>query len=772
MRSSSALLWVFFLLVSSHQAMALVRPVRLRLVIRDQESGGPQTSSAAQVMHHGHVHTHSADKNGLISFELEPDSINCWVIAAGYRSVNLKFLLRRDTTIKVDLIKSNFTTSEVDITAKYDRQLADVTSRIDKEAISLKQGRTLGEVLEQVSGVNVIKTGSTIVKPVIHGLSGQRIILMNASVKQEGQQWGSEHAPEIDPMLADSITVVKGAQSVRYGPDALGGVVLIEPKAIIKQDALTGHFATAAASNGRMGSFAGGINFAKYIGQVNLFARGTGHLKQAGDLNTPNYNLVNTGVREQNFSMLAGLNYKSLSVEGFYSQFNTTLGIFQGAHIGNLTDLANALQRSQPAIVGPFSYNINRPRQQVQHETARLKLTFDLSDKHQLRFDISRQFNDRREFDILRTQADNQSDRSQLNYRLTTLQGNLVHKGYWGKVQTTSGLSYSNQANTWDGRFLIPNYVANGLGGYTIASYKSFKTTYEAGIRLDNRLMTAYFNNGGVVSSVPRSWTDWSANAGIRHELTDHLTVLANIGQAWRPPTVNELFSNGLHHGAAAIERGNQNLEAERSTKLTTELLFSWPEISGSITLYGQHFSNFIYMIPQLPAEQTVRGAFPVFGFTQVPARFLGFDFEVKTKSNGRLNHTLSGSYVNARRSDNNSGILFIPPARLRYLFDIKLVSQSIHHLHLQAGMTAVAQQSDAPNDQDYAPAPAGYLLLDIALLYKYSTQQGPITAQIRIDNALNTVYRDYLNRFRYYADEPGLNVTATLFVPLTLSKI
>ena len=69
-------------------------------------------------------------------------------------------------------------------------------------------------------------------KPVVRGLHSQRIIVMNGGVRQEGQQWGTEHGPEIDPFIAQKLTVVKGVNSVRYGSDAIAGVVLVEPEEV------------------------------------------------------------------------------------------------------------------------------------------------------------------------------------------------------------------------------------------------------------------------------------------------------------------------------------------------------------------------------------------------------------------------------------------------------------------------------------------------------------------------------------------------------------
>jgi iron complex outermembrane receptor protein len=91
-----------------------------------------------------------------------------------------------------------------------------------------------------LAGVTTLQTGSSISKPVIHGLHSNRILIMNNGVRQEGQQWGSEHAPEIDPFIATRLSVVKGAAGVRYGSDAIGGVILVEPEELPFDKSLSG----------------------------------------------------------------------------------------------------------------------------------------------------------------------------------------------------------------------------------------------------------------------------------------------------------------------------------------------------------------------------------------------------------------------------------------------------------------------------------------------------------------------------------------------------
>ena len=125
------------------------------------------------------------------------------------------------------------------------------TVAIDKPKLQQKSGEELAKVLTTVTGVSMIQTGATIAKPVIHGLHSNRILILNNEVRQEGQQWGADHAPEIDPAVADRIAVVKGADAVRYGSDALGGVVVITPNKLPYGDGLHGQISPSFASNGR-----------------------------------------------------------------------------------------------------------------------------------------------------------------------------------------------------------------------------------------------------------------------------------------------------------------------------------------------------------------------------------------------------------------------------------------------------------------------------------------------------------------------------------------
>ena len=98
---------------------------------------------------------------------------------------------------------------------------------VDRADMERAAGRSLAEMVASVPGVTVLRSGPVIAKPVVQGLSGNRVLTLNQGVRQEDQQWGGEHAPDLDPFSTDRIELVKGAASVQYGSDALGGVCLL-----------------------------------------------------------------------------------------------------------------------------------------------------------------------------------------------------------------------------------------------------------------------------------------------------------------------------------------------------------------------------------------------------------------------------------------------------------------------------------------------------------------------------------------------------------------
>jgi iron complex outermembrane receptor protein len=170
----------------------------------------------------------------------------------------------------------------------------------------------------------------SIAKPVVRGFHGQRIVIMNAGVKQEGQQWGEEHAPEIDPFSAFEIQLLRGAASVEYGADAIGGVIRSEPKPLFLNEGLRGEVFVNLFANNRQGAVSGFLeqSFSNGFG-----FRIQGSWRKAGDSFSPNYIIANTGFSELSGSVMLGLKRNCGELQCFIiAALPLNLGFFE-AHM-------------------------------------------------------------------------------------------------------------------------------------------------------------------------------------------------------------------------------------------------------------------------------------------------------------------------------------------------------------------------------------------------------------------------------------------------------
>src|SRR5690554_8020950 len=162
--------------------------------------------------------------------------------------------LERNTSVTFRLIAQDVVLHGVEIHGHRDAVITTSTlASLTGRSLDESRGESLGDILKRIAGVTSFSTGSNISKPVIHGLHSNRIMILNNGIRQEGQQWGAEHAPEIDPFMADEIAVVKGAETVRFGPEAMGGVIVVNPKPLPVPNQASGEANLIRTTNGRSG---------------------------------------------------------------------------------------------------------------------------------------------------------------------------------------------------------------------------------------------------------------------------------------------------------------------------------------------------------------------------------------------------------------------------------------------------------------------------------------------------------------------------------------
>ncbi|MBN7816393.1 TonB-dependent receptor [Algoriphagus pacificus] len=628
------------------------------------------------------------------------------------------------------------------------------------DALLEARGENLGESLKRISGVTTFSTGNSISKPVIHGMHSNRIMILNNGIRLEGQQWGAEHAPEIDPFVADEITVIKGAETVRYGPEAMGGVILVNPAPLpTKKNPKTNIYLTGA-SNGRSGnisvSHANGSDKIKGLGyQVQASA------KRAGNIHSPDYYQGNTGLSELNFSGSLGYSSTKLGIEGYYSYFNTTLGILRDSHTGNLDDLINIIKNGRPFSDPGFTYEIINPKQVVSHHLAKLKSHYHLSDSWKLNFQYGFQANNRQEFDKRRGDL-NAKPSLDLELFTNTLDLFVDHslKNEWSGSFGINAIQQANSNVPGTGVTpLIPNYDMLNLGIYAIEKYSKGPLEVEGGLRFDTRSVSTARYVQSELQTADLSYNNFSAFIGTLYQVSPKITFNSNLGTAWRPPNVNELFSEGLHHGAAAVEIGDADLNSEKSIKWVNEIEYDGTKTHLEITGYANHIKDYIYLNPTGDTFVSLRGTFNVYEYLQANAFFYGVDFSASYEFSNRLNGYAKGSIIRAKNTEEDNYFPFIPSDRMDWGLAFKfgsLTSTKTNKLTLSNML--VARQKREP-DFDLAPAPPAYALFNLGYQRQLEIGKDKLNLGLQVQNLFNTSYKEYMNRFRYFTDDMGRNI-------------
>jgi iron complex outermembrane receptor protein len=746
--------------------------VRFYGKVIDRETGSPLAGASVIIaeLNHGDV----TDAKGAFSFEKMKAgqyTVVCQII--GYEKLKAVITLS-DKNLKQDfyLTPSPIAMPEVTVTGEKNKAGLTESSQslvvLTPRELDKHRGQTLGETLKEIPGVTVLQTGPSIAKPVIRGLHSQRILVLNAGVAQEGQQWGGEHAPEIDPFAPARVEVLKGAAGVQYGSGAIGGVIRVEPRDLREISGLGGQLALNAFSNNLQG--AGSLMLENNVERFpGLAWRIQGSLRKAGDAKTPDYRLRNSAFDERDWSTALGYHRERRGVELYYSHFGTDLGIFRGAHIGNVTDLLRAIERGRPSIENDFSYEVKPPKQDISHNLLSVRSQYEFPKAGRLEMQYGWQQNHRQEFDAHKPFSAEPPTTPSFDLTLTTYTADLTFQhnpidNFFGKI----GLSGMRQGNVQKGTvFLIPNFRAYNGGIFLIENWVRGAWTLEVGARYDYRWVKVFQLVGGKVDETIHRYSNASGVVGLIYQFAPTWSIGANVGTAWRPPSLNELYSNGVHHGTAQFEIGDSNLNSERSLGIDATLRHIGEKNRAEISVYNNRLRDFIFLFPQPEPTLTIRGAFPTFRYQQADAVIRGFDGAVQHQFTDFFELGASVAVVRGQNRDTDEPLFQMPADRFRLFANWNVpMPAGITDSHLDVIGTFVRRQTRVPPNADYAEAPAPYALLDLSFGCKLKVAAQSITLDLGIQNLLDTAYRDYLSRYRYFADDPGRGLILRVQVP------
>jgi iron complex outermembrane recepter protein len=719
-----------------------------------------------------------SDGNGRFDLrDLPAAMVVVQVRALGYTAFRQELdLTAADRLLTVHLEPAVTRLANVAVRADTSRELLErvaATSTLDRTALARMRGQTLGETIKQLPGVAVIQFGPSIAKPVVRGLNSQRVLVLNGGLRQEDQQWGTEHAPNIDGFEADAVTVVRGAATVLYGADALGGVVRVDPAPLPDTGAFRGTVALQSFSNSRQGALSTSLEGADLtlpvIGTTGYRLRLTSRV--AGNSAAPDYALTNTGFRELNGSAAFGVTRSWGTAAITVTRFGTALGVLRQAHVGNVEDLQRVMAGAPPDSA--FSYAIGRPSQNVSHTTLRARALLALPRAQQLELVYGFQLNERREFDNHGPLRFRDEPAFFLRLFTNSLDARWSHartRGFKGTV----GSSLIAQGNQTRGKaFLIPGYDLWQGALYAQEEWAHGRLSVVSGLRGDviSQTTIAYADQGIRSPAGTRAWQNISGSVGAAYLLRDGLDFSLRVARAWRPPTVNERYAQGVHHGTAQYELGDASLARERSHGLEASLRYRHTSLSLEAATYDNRIDGFIYLRPTAPV-QTIRGAFPGFRYAQTSARMRGAELAATYTPYAQWQLLLNGTLVRGTDRLTSEPLFDMPADRVTLSTRLVGTRARIGDWYVGGGALLVRRQDGVPSGTIYTLPTAGYALAQFEAGANAVRLAGrALDLSLSVTNALNARYRDYLSRYRLFVNDPGRDIVLRASLPFRASS-
>lgn len=652
----------------------------------------------------------------------------------GHETISIKITFNDEELIKDIILKeSAVEIEEIIISTPFHKLQSENVMKVER--VSTKDlvnsgAMNISNGISLISGVSIISTGTGIGKPVVRGLSSNRVLTYTQGVRLENQQFGDEHGLGISGSGIESVEVIKGPSSLLYGSDALGGVLYFNPERFasegsIKSDVESQYFSNNHGISTNLGFKASGSKFKFLIrGSHSSYS----DYKTGSDLRVTNsrnneYDLK-TGFRYQNSKIKSTIRYN-------YNQSN--LGLPEEIGIQNT------------------SRDLILPYQEIDNHI----ISFDhilFFSNTSLEFKIGYLHNDRREYEEEddRNPYGSSVNDSSLRMKLNTLNYDIKYNlPEMGKFETIIGVQGMFQKNRNHGEeLLIPDANKKDFGVFFTTHYHKENFGLQAGLRYDLRKIETHpardpsdFN---YIDAVDKNFNSFNAALGAKIDLKDKFIFRLNFASGFRAPNLSELASNGIHEGTNRYEIGNSELNNEQNYQLDLSIEYNDEHLNLFVNGFYNVLSEYIFISPtgDLIEDQ------PVYSYLQSDANLYGGEIGVHIHPHPLDWFHIDSSYeMVVGELKNGSYLPLIPAHNLRNTFRFTLkdgkwckepvVFITYHNTFSQNSIS------------EFETLTKGYDLLSLGAGMKLNIQS--ITLQINgnITNLTNEEYIPHLSRLK-----------------------
>ncbi len=655
----------------------------------------------------------------------------------GYETVSQSLQFPNRDILTITLTASAIEMEEIIVSTPFHKLQSENVMKVEHEKVSdlkAKGAVTLADGIASIAGVENISTGLSVGKPVIRGLSSNRVLVYAQGVRLENQQFGDEHGLGLSSSGVESVEVIKGPASLLYGSDALGGVLYINPEKFAQANTATAdagfnYFTNTEGINTGLGFKSSDEHF-KFLFR--------GNYTEHSDYNTSDYRVTNTRFKEQDFKAGFGYQKSQFKTELRYNINKTKLGI--------------------PEEIGLQSLNITplEPYQDITNHILSSKSTIFFNNSS-LDVNLGLIYNDRKEFghhdhddhddhdDEDDHEHDDEDDEHHddehpaLHMKLKTFNYDIkYHLPQMGKFETIIGVQGMHQTNTNYGEeLLIPDASTNDFGVLATSHIHFEKADVQLGLRYDTRTID-------VVSGLSKSFNSFNGAVGVKADIFKQLTARLNLATGFRAPNLAELTSHGSHHGTNRYEIGNENLKNEQNFQIDLAVEFKNKHVEVFVNGFYNLVNDYIFLSP---TDDEIDHN-PVFLYTQDDARLYGGEIGLHFHPHPLdwLHFESSFETVTGKQS-NDAYLPLIPANSLHNTVRVEFQNKYVQSGYAFVKLSSVFNQN---NVSAFETTTDGYNLLSAGFGGSVKVFNNVLGITVSGTNLTDTNYISHLSRLKH----------------------
>lgn len=658
-----------------------------------------------------------------------------------------------DLVVELDLHFSEVVS--VSPTARSQFESYQPTSVLAGQELTKQLEATIGATLQGEPGIAMRSIGPGPARPVIRGLDGDRIVVL-----EDGQRVGdissqsADHGVTVNPASAQRIEVVRGPASLLYGANAIGGLVNVITDQIPteKVQGTEGNFTFDLGSNAAEGAGAGDLHIGN--GRLALHVGGGG--RRAGNYSTPDGEVPNTQRRSAFGSLGLSWTGERAYVGGSFAVDDTEYGIPEVELAGDAEEHEG--EHDEEEAGGHEDVTLTPHRNAFTLRAGARNLD-GLFSSYRATFGVRRYDHTEFEGDEVGTVFNNDTEEAELM---------LSHRAV-GRLSGTFGGWLLNRAFDAVGpEALSPPIDQHGLAFFLYEEITWPHVTVQFGGRVDRTT----FKPARILPD--RDFTEFSGSLGLLlHPApgNDNLVLAVSLARAARNPALEELYFFGPHPGNLSFEIGNPDLESERALGFDVSLRARTSRVQGEVTFFNNSIADFIFRNPLTEEQFDAReeefderfgvveegdgghahsDEFPFVEFVGADSRLYGIEAHADVTLSPALVAEFTYDWVRGQLSGTGEPLPRIPPFRL-------LTGLRYQRNALQVGgnVTAVAEQDRVFGAETETP---GYALVKFYGAYSFASGGVTHTITGRLDNATNKRYRNHLNYLKDVLPEMGRN--------------